>query len=512
MYGRPARCVLVWLALSTSLIFNVIDTLAQPSPGRPSGRPLSGITPFIAGGQNDQNSLEANVVVLLTSNRTCTGTLVTPMAVLTARHCVNGDESGNPPIQYPVTITVGSDKNLPIHQYSSHNIIPSKTWAPGPQRADLPGNDIAVIFLDPLGSGGITRPGNCPPASGSPQPEFCPGPVLEDAQIIHPSLSSPCPTTGCGDDANGGDYDPQLGMAGWAPQDAPRYRQVAYDTEFHHFPGKPDDRGQYWEHRQGSIHDNPGDSGGPLFVRRPVPNMRGVFYRDVIGVLHGVQSVPLADFDNWVDVTRGAIADWVRNALADPIPRGPKWRAQHPGLIWIGDVDYTGPCNTALDRDCDHVYDIHDNCPDVFNPDQRDTNDQGRGDACPPPPPQTPPNCGIAFSCPFVDYTPPDYTVTCDTVVDFYRGYDENSRSYFKTDSTDSGTTTNDIMDEWGCERGTLNCRGFSLFKNVTEWCGPPPPTVLKCNCVPVFQKCCEKPDGRGKMCISSRDSCPKQN
>jgi len=27
---------------------------------------------------------------------------------------------------------------------------------------------------------------------------------------------------------------------------------------------------------------------------------------------------------------------------------------------------------SSLDRDCGHVYDIHDNCPDVFNPDQRD--------------------------------------------------------------------------------------------------------------------------------------------
>src|SRR5262249_50938897 len=234
-------------------------------------------------------------------------------------------------------------------------------------------NDIAVIFLDPPGTLGEV-----------------PGPALDYPQIVHPSLVSPCPTSGCGD-ADGGRYSPSFGMSGWAPQDAQPFRQVAFDSEFNHFPGLPDDRGQYWTHAQGSIHTNPGDSGGPLFVRRPDPKRPGEFYRDVIGVLSGYQHRIFGhDYDLWVDITRGAIADFLRNALADPIPRGPNWRAKHPGLVWYGDVDYYGPCQKAADADCDHIYDVNDNCPTVVNLDQRGSLDNGIGDACrkiPPPPP-----------------------------------------------------------------------------------------------------------------------------
>jgi hypothetical protein len=274
---------------------------------------------------------------------------------------VNGDDSGNPPIQYPVTISVGNRNDKWVRQYTSNNITPSKTWAAGLQTTGNAGNDIAVIFLDP---------------PGTSLPGARPGPAWDYAQIVHPSLTSPCPTSGC-NDANGGIYLPMLGMAGWAPVDAPVFRQVAYDSGFHHYPGRPDDRGQYWERVRGSIDVDPGDSGGPLFVRRPDPQRPGNFYRDVIGVLSSKDS----DYDRWADITRGAIADWVRSALADPIPRGPNWKAAHPNMIWYGDVDYVGVCQQS-DADCDHIYDYHDNCPSISNPDQRDTLDNGVGDAC----------------------------------------------------------------------------------------------------------------------------------
>jgi hypothetical protein len=313
------------------------------------------------------------------------------MAVLTARHCINGDVNGrngpNPPIQYPIIIQVGNQNGGWLRQYTSSNITPTKTWANGPQDANNAGNDVAVIFLDP--------PGTLPPA--------LPGPAWDYAQIVHPSLTSPCPTSGCGD-ANGGTYSPPFGMAGWAPQDAPVFRQVAYDTGFNHYPGRPDDRGQYWEHDQGSIHDDPGDSGGPLFVRRGDPKRLGFFYRDVIGVLSGdSHSLIGHDYDRWADITRGAIADWVRTALADPIPRSASWKASHLNLTWYGDLDYYGPCQTDVDSDCDHIYNYHDNCPGWVNPDQRDSLDNGIGDACRNPPPPSP-WCSAKWNC-FDDYT-----------------------------------------------------------------------------------------------------------
>ena len=116
-------------------------------------------------------------------------------------------------------------------------------------------------------------------------------------------------------------------------------------------------------------------------------------------------------------MTRGAIADWVRNQMEDR-SRSPAWLDAHgrsyswgaDGTFhpdyWVGEVDYTGPCDLARDSDCDHWYDEHDNCPTTYNPDQLD------GAACPPPPPPlflpTPPqNCvpwtlcndGVEFRC-----------------------------------------------------------------------------------------------------------------
>ncbi len=48
-----------------------------------------------------------------------------------------------------------------------------------------------------------------------------------------------------------------------------------------------------------------------------------------------------------------------------------------------------GPCQSdeeqpsePLDSDSDGVVDEHDNCPNVANPDQADTNEDGVGDAC----------------------------------------------------------------------------------------------------------------------------------
>jgi hypothetical protein len=47
----------------------------------------------IAGGYNDDDDDVANVVVSL-NGQSCTGTLITPTVILTAQHCINGDNTG----------------------------------------------------------------------------------------------------------------------------------------------------------------------------------------------------------------------------------------------------------------------------------------------------------------------------------------------------------------------------------------------------------------------------------
>ena len=57
--------------------------------------------------------------------------------------------------------------------------------------------------------------------------------------------------------------------------------------------------------------------------------------------------------------------------------------------IWADTLtfDYTFPKNIAnvpnTDTDGDGVIDLHDNCDFHWNPSQLDTNENGKGDACP---------------------------------------------------------------------------------------------------------------------------------
>jgi hypothetical protein len=46
---------------------------------------------------------------------------------------------------------------------------------------------------------------------------------------------------------------------------------------------------------------------------------------------------------------------------------------------WIADPEASGP-----DRDEDQISDAQDNCPDVWNKGQQDSDGDGRGDACSP--------------------------------------------------------------------------------------------------------------------------------
>ena len=119
-------------------------------------------------------------------------------------------------------------------------------------------------------------------------------------------------------------------------------------------------------------------SADPVAVR-PAPRVAGVRAVSApgVGVLH----------TDWLDMPSGTYKS-SRNLFAfkePPPPPPPK------------------PVPPPPDRDHDGVPDFKDNCPDVYNPDQADSDHNGIGDACdsawqkyikehpPAPPPPTPP-------------------------------------------------------------------------------------------------------------------------
>src|SRR6478672_1268190 len=77
-------------------------------------------THAITNGSNDVDSFEANVVVKLigSNGAACTGTLISPVAVLTAKHCITGDNfsgqdifgggGGRNPLTLPIRVYLGN--------------------------------------------------------------------------------------------------------------------------------------------------------------------------------------------------------------------------------------------------------------------------------------------------------------------------------------------------------------------------------------------------------------------
>ena len=309
--------------------------------GYPLGQCPTHSPPAIIGGHDDVNTPEANVVVSLAG---CSGTLLTPTVVLTANHCLTGKTLAGDVTVGASWPEAGYHKTWWTHLLDTNT--PAATYADSVYVYGQYGADLAIVYLDPQ------------------TPAF-------EVNIVRPSLASPHPQAS--NDANGGEYDGPVGIAGYSANPDGKTagrRQLAWINSLFHYPGAA---GQYWEHDSGSQAVFYGDSGGPLFF------VRADGTRDVVGVSSWMDS----GASYWTDITRGAPRDWVRQHVVDTT-RSSAWLQRHGivGEYWKGEVDYWGECNHASDRDCDHWLDQHDNCPDQYNPDQKDDGYGGRGLAC----------------------------------------------------------------------------------------------------------------------------------
>ncbi len=119
------------------------------------------------------------------------------------------------------------------------------------------------------------------------------------------------------------------------------------------------------------------DSGGPLFTKRADGT------RNPIGLVSGASNA----YPSLWGFSRLDLPDvkaFVTSKAIDS-SRTSTWYRRHDKVAadyWYGEADYTGPCDTARDSDCDHWYSNHDNCPSKFNALQDDSDDDGVGDAC----------------------------------------------------------------------------------------------------------------------------------
>lgn len=132
--------------------------------------------------------------------------------------------------------------------------------------------------------------------------------------------------------------------------------------------------GTFWLESPTTAH---GDSGGPLFFRRPDGT------RNPIGLVSGVDE----RYIGYSGYSRLDLPEVKSFILANAVDssRSTTWYRRHdkdPSNYWYGEADYTGECDKINDYDCDHWYTAHDNCPRTFNALQKDSDDDGVGDVC----------------------------------------------------------------------------------------------------------------------------------
>ncbi|MEO8800942.1 MAG: hypothetical protein ABI551_23825 [Polyangiaceae bacterium] len=306
---------------------------------------------------------DADVVVRLTgaldiAGVPCTGILLSRTAVLTSSRCVVGSDGVSvlPPVD------VGSPSFASTHGMLLGAAPPAYSELGHAfdfqSDADL-GADLAIVFLDSapldraLNARGLASSGDVDPGYISGSVDSSSWGSLLGIHVVRPSLVAP-----------GGS---SFAYASWAGEE----REL---ISFHGSLAV----GRDWS-TIATVAVTSLDSGSPLFSTRPDGS------RDPFGVLGGGDGEEQAFF---VDITSPRNSGWIRDRMVDRTHDGkPHWKAMHPPPTgqdgwWLGEDEYSGPCQITVDADCDHWTDAHDDCPDVFDHEQADANDDGQGDAC----------------------------------------------------------------------------------------------------------------------------------
>jgi len=311
-----------------------------------------------------------NAVVALGGG--CTGFYVTSTLIVTANHCVNGDDSGPGVIKVGSTVFIGRDSQNWDDTRTIRSINTITKAKTGDANADF---DIALAEAWP--------------------------PVVDTVYAQKPRFITPPLSDGVG-------HFPLL-LAGWGLDQTlstPRFRQLQFfdDPKIHRVNDL--DHGWYMTFGDPYTGTDSGDSGGPLLWRYDPNDPRKW---DLIGATHGgnvpasgnlgdactnVLGINFCDtiYADWVDLTwtspsadplKEGIGRWLQRVATDFAPDF--WEAR-----WRGETDYVGPCRKDVDPDCDRfiskVFGGSDSCPALYNPEQQtaagDTDNDGVLDWC----------------------------------------------------------------------------------------------------------------------------------